>query len=174
MAYVLKGRALPEGATEETLGRCIFCGRQVRHFNGERGKNVAFHVYAVRKDVTRVYYYCQEPLCPQLRADRRYEHSIWRCGCVRDYIENVGERCGRCLNPRGEGAPALGDSGKMVHVYNARIVTKAPFEGRQADRLVERVDSILDSDMLFVLDADDSVEVPVEVFGREDWFAGKA
>lgn len=107
MAYQLKGRALPKDFNDETLGRCIFCGVQTRHFNGEKGKNNAMVLNAIYKGEARSFYYCHKP-CPQLRADYVYEDSIWRCGCIRDYIENVGDECVNCGCDR-DNAVAAGD-----------------------------------------------------------------
>ena len=30
---------------------------------------------------------------------------IWRCGCVPDYVENVGDHCHDCRRPRHEAEP---------------------------------------------------------------------
>jgi len=185
MAYVLKDRALPKGAGEEELGRCIFCGRQLRHFNGEKGKNHGFHVYAVYKGKPRLFYYCQDPVCPQLQADRKFEHSIWRCGCVRDYIENVGELCGHCKAHRDEAVertPAGDDAGDYVHVYNARLIVAEPLGDGAADRLEEGLSAMLRT-WLIVLRASVSIGrherlvldktpvlVPAEDYDLNDWF----
>jgi hypothetical protein len=72
--------------------RCIFCGRVLRHVN-DGGNGMI--VKAVLDGVARQYLYCNEGACSEASAP-----WIWRCGCVADYIENVGDYCGACLRHR--------------------------------------------------------------------------
>lgn len=97
MAYILKGRALPDHVDDTTSTPCIFCGTSIRHVN-EGGTGC--YLSAVVDGQARLFAYCNEPPCPQREADEKYERSVWRCACVADYVENVGETCGNCGRAR--------------------------------------------------------------------------
>lgn len=94
--YALAGREIPDGPAPDDLevhpAPCIFCGRLLRHVNdGGDG----WILNAVSEGVARRYMYCNEGPCSEASAP-----WIWRCGCVRDYIENVGDQCGGCRRHR--------------------------------------------------------------------------
>lgn len=97
MAYILKGRALPDHVDDTTSTPCIFCGTSIRHVN-EGGTGC--YLSAVVGGQLRGFAYCNDPPCPQRGADEKYERSIWRCACVDDYVENVGETCAACGRAR--------------------------------------------------------------------------
>lgn len=160
MAYSLKGRAL----SVNVFARCIFCGRRIKHVNdGGSGWMVGARVHGE----ARYFLYCAVPRCPQLKADSRFEHSIWRCGCVADYVENVGSHCVNCSRERSCAEVAGDDCGGKVHVYTARVIAEEPLLGVR--RIEEVVDATFGHHERFVLD-DKPVVVPAEEVGMEQWF----
>lgn len=48
---------------------------------------------AVHDGTTKHFMYCDQPPC---RAVVENAADVWRCGCVPDYIENVGLSCHVC------------------------------------------------------------------------------
>lgn len=94
MAYILKGRELPDDAGDETESPCIFCGRLVRHINGG---GTACYLGSIVDGKVCHYAYCNNAPCPQIAADFKYEKSVWSCECVGGgYVEMVGDKCTDC------------------------------------------------------------------------------
>ena len=85
--YVLAAREIPTGQPPDGMevhpAGCIFCGRVLRHVN-DGGDGMI--VNAVVNSIDRQYLYCNEGPCSEASAP-----WIWRCGCVADHIENVGD-----------------------------------------------------------------------------------
>jgi len=49
---------------------------------------------------------------------------IWRCGCVPDYVENVGDHCHACRKPRHEAEPY--DVVKCIVCGETRQLDRSP------------------------------------------------
>lgn len=110
MSYTLEGRALTEAPEGREVARapCIFCGRVIGHFNDggdhhEDGDGVGWIVGAVVDGKPKEFLYCDQPPCAAVK-NGGYD-AIWRCGCVSDYVENVGDTCAACLCSRENAAP---------------------------------------------------------------------
>ena len=103
MTYVLDGRGIgerkpfvPDAVPEAP---CIFCGKQIKHFNDE---GVGWLIGAVVNGKSEYYLYCDQPPCPEATANYA---DIWRCGCEPDYVENVGDLCASCGCTRAAAKP---------------------------------------------------------------------
>ena len=85
--YVLVGREIPEGPAPDGLkvhpAPCIFCGTPLRHVN-DGGDGLI--VKAVADGVAHRYMRCNERPCSLASAP-----WIWRCGCMSQDNENVGD-----------------------------------------------------------------------------------
>lgn len=113
MNYTLEGREVPDARPGDEVGRapCIFCGRVIGHWNdvnkdepAEAATNVGWLLGAVVDGMSKEYLYCDQPPCEEVKA-HGYGKEIWRCGCVPDYVENVGDLCHACRRPRAEAVP---------------------------------------------------------------------
>jgi hypothetical protein len=90
--YVLADREIPDAPAPDNLevhpAPCIFCGTPLRHVNdGGNGSSVR----AVVDGVANEYMRCSEGPCSLASAP-----WIWRCGCMSEDNENVGDYCGAC------------------------------------------------------------------------------
>ena len=99
--YTLAGREIPGLAacdqSELPPAPCIFCARLIQHVNdGGSG----WLLGAVVDGESRAYLRCNEGPCSRVSAP-----WIWRCGCVANYVENVGDRCHQCRRLRSEAEP---------------------------------------------------------------------
>lgn len=93
--YKLPGNSIEEAAQQGVLqAPCIFCGKKIKHFNDG---GVGWLLGAVVFGGVRTYLFCEQPACEAV--ERNYD-QIWRCGCVSDYVENVGETCHACKRER--------------------------------------------------------------------------
>lgn len=101
MSYSLEGRELHG---DSLTGVCIFCGQPSTHAN-EGG--TGWIVGSLVNGEARAYLYCNTA-CPPLQIQDNYD-DIWRCGCVPDYVENVGNRCHVCKRLRECRLPVDGD-----------------------------------------------------------------
>lgn len=138
MPMILEGRAIPDTPPDDdreaAAGTCIFCGKPAEHVNDGGG---AWMCHGLDPDGTvRNYLYhldCSDPA--------RGTAFPWRCGCVGDYVENVGDRCAECRRPRvlaeeypcSVDCPECGElsynrvvGGRQVHVSAATVVARDP------------------------------------------------
>lgn len=95
--YTVEGRVW---AGDGTTAPCIFCGERLQHIN-DGGKGLC--VSAIVDEETKAFLYCHEGWCEARSAATKAEPPygpLWRCGCVADFTENVGEFCGGCHRPR--------------------------------------------------------------------------
>jgi len=118
--YTLEGRE-NVGEAEKGYGLpaspCIFCGEVIRHFNDG---GVGWCLSALKPDGTQGrYLYCDQPSCAALTQARKdnqpvtvdindvseKDQVVFRCGCVPDYTESVGERCSECRADRDHLVP---------------------------------------------------------------------
>ena len=106
MPYVLDGREVPERCEGRNVGEapCIFCGRTIGHYNDEMDNCVGWLLGAVVNGESKEFLYCDQPPCVEVKV-HGYGKAIWRCGCVSDYVENVGDICHACRRPRAEAIP---------------------------------------------------------------------
>jgi hypothetical protein len=99
--YTLTGREIAGLAahhrSEVPPSPCIFCGRAIRHVNDDGTGRL---LGAVVDGESRTYLRCNDGPCARTSAP-----WVWRCGCARDYVENVGGRCHSCRRPRSEAEP---------------------------------------------------------------------
>ena len=164
MAYILKGR---EVKTEKgKKSPCIFCGRYIEHVN--EGGTACF-VNAFFEGKARTYAYCNEDRCPQIEADSDYERSMWRCGCVSDYIENIGETCVNCKRIRDDAIAPSDYGGHKVHVYTLKLIAERPLTDREIDRLEESSGGLAVRSTLIVRHDTRTAE-PAEFYEKEFWF----
>lgn len=89
LPYTLRGRALPDDPSI-LEAPCIFCGELTKHIND--GGNA--WAVAGRLDGKRRMFLYHNRDCTLSRG-----HSIWRCRCEDDYVENVGLYCLYCGTP---------------------------------------------------------------------------
>lgn len=113
MSYTLEGREVPDAPPGREVGRapCIFCGREIGHWNdvnedepAENASNVGWLLGAIVNGETKYFLYCDQPPCQQVKTEG-YDKDIWRCGCVSDYVENVGDACHACRRLRADAVP---------------------------------------------------------------------
>ena len=78
---------------------CIFCGETISHFNDG---GVGWCLGAIVDGQSRSYLYCDQPPCVKAQE---FCWEIWRCGCIPDYVESVGEFCNSCRRPRRDALP---------------------------------------------------------------------
>ena len=99
--YTLAGREIPElpicGNSEAHPALCVFCGAMIEHDNDG---GMGWLLGALVDGETRTYLRCNEGSCAAASAP-----WIWRCGCIPDYVENVGDHCHACRRPRHEAQP---------------------------------------------------------------------
>ena len=96
----MKGK--PPTGQDLPAAPCIFCGETITHFNdGGRG----WLLGAVVRGKKKLFLYCDQPICAAGKKDVKAGNSIWRCGCVADYVENVGPRCHMCQRLRRDRRP---------------------------------------------------------------------
>jgi hypothetical protein len=99
--YRLAGRELPAHPLpddhEVHPTPCIFCGAMIEHVDDG---GIGSLLGAVVDGQSRNYLRCSEGLCAAASAP-----WIWRCGCVADYVENIGDYCHECRRPRHEAEP---------------------------------------------------------------------
>jgi hypothetical protein len=92
ITYVLTGREIPHEQAPDGLevhpAPCIFCGTLLRHLKDGGDGSI---VRAVVDGVAHRYMRCNERPCSSASAP-----WIWRCGCMSQPVENVGEYCGVC------------------------------------------------------------------------------
>ena len=104
--YTLEGRSVtgrPVPAGQDVAAApCIFCGRVIKHMN-DGGKG--WLCGSVEEGEVREYLYCDQPACKPVKAAEKNGIVIWRCGCVADYVENVGTHCHACNCPREKAVP---------------------------------------------------------------------
>lgn len=166
MAYLLTGRQLPEDYNTADPHPCIFCGAPIFHIN-DGGTGMYVNARVDGEDQT--FLYCAEKLCPQLRADEEYEHSVWRCGCQPDYIENVGDACPACDSPREKAPPAAGDTGNKIYAYPAEVISGRELGTRELHKLAQHADALFGEVRLVIRDK--AAVVPAEVYDLHDaWF----
>jgi hypothetical protein len=120
------------------------------------------------------FYYC-EPACPQRVADIQYEDSVWRCGCVSDYIENIGHKCVACGTTRDAAKRDTHNSGHRVWTTVARLIFKTMPSERALQRLEDDLDRYLTEDTRFsLIDINDVVSAPAEDYGMDEhWWPAK-
>jgi hypothetical protein len=98
-----ENHGLPSPGCDLPASPCIFCGTIIKHFNdGSPGWSVS----AVVDDKPQRYLYCDQPPCAAAKNIAPEDWPIWRCGCVPDYVENVGDRCASCGRSRRDRLPA--------------------------------------------------------------------
>jgi hypothetical protein len=97
----LAGREIPGLAAHDQSdvppSPCAFCGRVIRHANDG---GTGWLLGAVVDGEPRMYLRCGDGPCARASAP-----WIWRCGCIPDYVENVGDRCHSCKRRRSEAEP---------------------------------------------------------------------
>ena len=106
--YTLQDRAIvfqdqgdcPDYSADRLPWACIFCGNPSEHVN-EGGTHC--WLGAVYDGQSERFAYCNEDGCRETGIERAYETGlIWRCGCVPDYVENIGVTCHACLRVRDD------------------------------------------------------------------------
>jgi hypothetical protein len=99
--YVLAGRQIPDRPVPDSLAvhpaPCIFCGKPIEHVNDG---GIGWLLGALVDGESRTYLYCNTGPCARASAP-----WIWRCGCIPDYVENLGGHCHACRRPRHEAVP---------------------------------------------------------------------
>lgn len=102
MSVTLAGREVEypvkSGKREVGQGACIFCGKRAVHVNDNFGaaKYDAWMChYADGSGEVKHYLYHSRDCSGRGKAI-----VVWRCGCVSDYVENVGPVCCDCGRPR--------------------------------------------------------------------------
>lgn len=96
-SYILKNRAVifePLYEADQLPWPCIFCGQPSEHVN-----NGGTHCWlgAVHEGERQQFSYCNEYGCREIGIERAYKTGlVWRCGCVSDYVENIGLHCVAC------------------------------------------------------------------------------
>jgi hypothetical protein len=133
--YTLAGRAIPEQASEGkevAAAPCIFCGKLIEHVNdGGPG----WILSAVVDGQARRYLYCDVPPCDKVHYD-----EIWRCGCVADYVENIGDQCGACWRRRADAVPVAAAMPVRAQASRYLLVIDGPLFRRQRELLVKIAD----------------------------------
>ncbi len=108
-SYILKGRAVvfrddPSYHPDHQPWPCIFCGEHSEHVNSG-----GTHCWlgSVQEGESEQYSYCNEhPGCRETGIELAYETGlVWRCGCVSDYVENIGLHCVACERVRDDRIP---------------------------------------------------------------------
>ncbi len=104
--YTLAGRAVTGRPVPDkqdvAAAPCIFCGRVIKHMN-DGGKG--WLCGSTEEGEPREYLYCDQPQCKSVKVAEKGRIVIWRCGCVADYVENVGDNCHACGCPREKAVP---------------------------------------------------------------------
>jgi len=97
--YTLKDReAKIAGESGECIsGKCIFCGKELHHFNCH-GEGWLLGAKVKGKPVEFLY-------CKNYDCTKGMGKAIWRCGCINDYVENVGPHCHACGCRRRDAKP---------------------------------------------------------------------
>lgn len=113
--HTLEGREI--GDIQADGAPCIFCGQHIRHINNG---GVGWLVGAVGPDAKPHWYlYCNDPCEPQAKVMRELgitpetpekDRVVFRCGCVSDYVESVGDQCHECKMDREHLVPWEGDT----------------------------------------------------------------
>jgi len=105
MKYNLEGRQV---TGDSECGHCIFCNRAVAHLdagsNPDGLPHIAYFVGAVLNGVPHMFLMCETKWCPEREAASagdvvttpERDRVVWRCGCSRDFVENVGDTCASC------------------------------------------------------------------------------
>jgi hypothetical protein len=101
--YTLTNRVIDRSKTppgqELPDSPCIFCGSMIKHLeDGGPG----YIIHAMYRGKPEQFLHCVHPAC---RAVEQHSHEIWRCGCISDYIEMVGDECTACRRPRRDAMP---------------------------------------------------------------------
>jgi len=163
MAYLLHGRAV---RNDRPKAPCIFCGRWLKHLNDGGTGQFLNGIYRGKK---RTYVYCCDNACPQRRADDKFDGSIWRCGCVSHYVENVGEMCGACEAPREKPAAVSAEVQNVVHVYNLQVYSKRDLSDSM-DQFIQDMGAML-PDRARITQSDYERRLfGADDYGAEDWF----
>lgn len=66
---------------------CLFCGEPTKHMN-DGGDSWLVNALVNGEHVEFLYH------------NKCCDDRVWRCGCVTDYVENVGTHCAACKRPR--------------------------------------------------------------------------
>jgi hypothetical protein len=169
MAYLLKGRELPDKWSDDVERPCIFCGRVVKHVNG--GGTACIVNGLDDHNEPQGYFYCNEGQCPQIKADQTYEKSIWRCGCCDDYIENIGATCVECGSEKARPQAVNGEPQNMVSAAPMMLVSKFPLTDDDLRVVMGAMDECLGSSMALFTPSDCGHLAVAESYCVEDFFS---